>query len=293
MSHAGRSAPGGLQEFVRQHLGPFQVRSDLSWDHGESAVWHVTSEAGDAVLKAQRQERKFRQELNVYRSWLPRLALPEGVQVPQLLAWQDEPLPALLLSLERGEPVQEVGLSARAELSVHERAGEFLARLHALPIAADDPLTLDEAFRMRVEAWSARADGLLPERVIRNAVALAHEALPALAVMTRVACHRDFTPRNWLIDEAGTLTVIDFEHSRPDLHLVDFERLFTGLWRSRPELREAFLSGYGTDLSGDRTVVLRGVAALGGLSTVVWAREHGDARFEEHGRDVLSWLGLS
>ena len=199
----------------------------------------------------------------------------------------------LRVRLERGEPVQEVGLSARAELSVHERAGEFLARLHALPIAADDPLTLDEAFRMRVEAWSARADGLLPERVIRNAVALAHEALPALAVMTRVACHRDFTPRNWLIDEAGTLTVIDFEHSRPDLHLVDFERLFTGLWRSRPELREAFLSGYGTDLSGDRTVVLRGVAALGGLSTVVWAREHGDARFEEHGRDVLSWLGLS
>ena len=198
-----------------------------------------------------------------------------------------------LLSLEPGQPLLNLKVPLKVEQDVHRLAGAFLRELHDLPFTDDDPLPLSDAFSMRLDAWSLRAAGLLPRTIISNAVSAAREVLPQLTHMTRVPCHRDFTPRNWLTDEAGGLTVIDFEHSRPDLHLIDFERLYTGLWRSRPDLQEAFESGYGTELDAEQRWLLNGLAALGGLSTVAWAREHGDARFEAHGRDVLTWLGLA
>ena len=85
----------------------------------------------------------------------------------------------------------------------------------------------------------------------------------------------------------------DFEHARPDLYLNDFERLQVGLWRRRPDLREAFQDGYGRVLTDAEREVLTRTAALGALSTVVWAREHGDAEFEAHGWETLEWLGLA
>ena len=154
-------------------------------------------------------------------------------------------------------------------------------------------MPLDEAYARRLAAWSERARGVVPDAVVADVGAALTEALPALATLSRVRCHRDYTPRNWLAREGGELVVLDFEHARPDLGVADLERLWVGEWRREPALREAFLAGYGRDLTADEEETLRRVAALGGLTTVVWAREHADAAFEAHGWDVLRWLGLA
>src|SRR5690606_41865596 len=91
----------------------------------------------------------------------------------------------------------------------------------------------------------------------------------------------------------GVLVVLASGPARPDLGVADLERLWVGEWRREPALREGFLAGYGRDLTADEEETLRRVAALGGLTTVVWAREHADAAVEAHGWDVLRRLGLA
>jgi len=285
--------PLQLQKFVTKHLGAVTGFRDISWDHGESAVFRVVSRERSAIVKGHRQRRKFRQELHAYSSWLPRLELPTGIKVPSLLAWQDAPFPALLLSDQPGDLLESVSLDRAAELSAHALAGRFLAALHALELPQADPLPLSEAYLQRLAAWCERATGKVPPGIISSVQTAVHEVVPLLQQRNRAACHRDFTPRNWLVTTTGRLTVIDFEHSRPDLPLIDFERMYCGLWRKRPDLQEAFLSGYGRPLTAEDETLLRGTAALGGLSTIVWARQHGDPEFEAHGWDVLDWFGLA
>lgn len=298
-----------LAAFAAAHLGAVLKVRDLSWDHGESEVWALTAKGARAVLKIHRQGRKFRNELTAYTDWLPRLRplLAPGTHVPELLAVHAEHPRALLVELVEGELLDDLVPAPALEAEVHEQAGRFLRNLHGLGVSDADPKPLAEAYALRLEAWTTRAAGVVPDAVtgaVRNAVAA---TLPFLAGQSRVACHRDFTPRNWLVrsDHApgadpagarqhpgfGVLTVIDLEHSRPDLYLADLQRLWVGTWRYRPELRSSFLKGYGRALTGVEEEALRGLAAFWAYSTVVWAREHGDAEFERSGWRTLRWLG--
>src|SRR5690625_4103198 len=293
----GRVPPLQLLDFVEDHVGAAKVVADLSWDHAESAVWKVCGEYGDYILKAHRQVRKFRQELNAYQRWLPLLkgTTPMPVNLPRLVASRQEAPHALLFSFEPGVLLEspEGRLLAEGDrLDVFRRAGVFLRLLHDLPMEDDDPVPLAQAFAMRAESWSKRAEEIVPEGV-RTWVALQlQETLPLLRNRKRVPTHRDFTPRNWLLaPDTGMLTVIDFEHSRLDLLVGDFERVWAGYWPRDPAGREAFLTGYGRVLSGEEEELLAGISALGGLTTVVWAREHDDRRFEREGWQLLARLG--
>ena len=87
-----------------------------------------------------------------------------------------------------------------------------------------------------------------------------------------MACHRDYTPRNWLVKD-GVQYVIDFEHARLDVWLADLARLDLGIWPDRPDLKEAFPVGYGRQLNDTDHAVLQGVAVLTATWLVVKARE--------------------
>lgn len=298
-----------LDGFVEAFTGPVAHLEDLSWDHGESMVWRVASSTRQALLKVHRQGRKFANEVTAYTRWLPLLrpALEAGSRAPELLALRSEHPRALLLSWEPGELLESSELPRPLENSSHRRAGRFLRALHDLPVRDDDGLPLAEAYQARLASWARRTAGVVEDTVIDAVVAEAALALPFIETCSRVPCHRDFTPRNWLVhvlepnahsqvgnaDAHTSLVVIDFEHARPDLYLVDLQRLWVGLWRRRPDLRASFLEGYGRQLTADEERALRQVSALWALSTVGWAREHGDSEFEHFGREVLEWLGLT
>jgi Ser/Thr protein kinase RdoA (MazF antagonist) len=274
-----------LLDFCRDTLGSISSSRFCGWDHGESLVWELRSAAGErAFLKSHRQEVKFRQERRAYRQWCAALA----GSVPQLLAEREAEPRALLFSALPGVPLETLQPETHVELDAHHQAGSLLARLHAqvTPDAAPDPA---DAFAARLETWSARARSVIDADVIDWVSGRVHEALPLLHGLQRVPCHRDYTPRNWLWN-GDRLTVIDFEHSRPDLWFLDLERLWTGLWPARPDLRHAFLAGYGRELSENEEGLLERLAALGALTTIVWAREHADAAFEQAGWRSLARL---
>ena len=304
-----------LVAFVETHLGTIREVHDLSWNHGESAVWALATRRGRAVLKVHRQGRKFSNERGAYTDWLPRLRpwLDAGTSVPNLLAVHDAHPRALLLSLAAGRLLEDLRPAPALEAEVHERAGRFLRSLHDLELADADPVPLAEAYAMRLDAWNPRGAGIIPDDVTEAVSGAMAAVLPFLADQARVPCHRDFTPRNWLMstgesagaqpasghavppEHAGTavLTIIDFEHAQPDLYLADLQRLWVGVWRHHPGLRDRFLKGYGRQLTSQEEEAMRGLAAFWAYSTVVWAREHDDEEFERTGWETFSWLGLT
>lgn len=272
--------------FAEKHLGSINTALFKGWEHAESLVWKLELKSGrGAYLKVHKQVRKSLQEIHAYKNWVPEV---QGL-APKLLAFKKGKPSALLISDLKAPVVETLKLSVKQEQAVYKQAGAFLARYHAIAFK-DNDIPLGDAFQKRTTTWTQRAKGIMIKSDIDWVSARVFEALPMLNTYKRVPCHRDFTARNWLFDETQTLRVIDFEHSRSDLWFLDVERLWASTWQDRPDLQSAFWQGYGRDLSLEEKELLARCAALGALSTIVWAKEHNDKPFEAHGRRVLAQL---
>jgi Ser/Thr protein kinase RdoA (MazF antagonist) len=244
-------------------------------------VWLLEPAAGPSVVVKQHvEQRGFVQERAALDAWA-------DARMPRLLA-ADAALRVLVLERLPGVAVDALD-DEQARLAAWQAAGEFLADLHARAIDDEDPLALAEALPVRLHAWARACDSLLDPATHELVARLAAAAGPSLAGARRVACHRDFTPSNWLWDagargHAPRLHVVDFEHSRPDLAQVDLAKLATH-WR--PELATAFLRGYGRTHDELRES-LRLALALHGLASMAWGRRHGEAAFVDEGRLALA-----
>jgi thiamine kinase-like enzyme len=103
-------------------------------------------------------------------------------------------------------------------------------------------------------------------------------------------CHLDFQPRNWIVDDNGTVRLIDFEHARPDARIRDMARLAHRYWPHRPDLCQAFVRGYGTSLSEQERTLLYHFGALEAATALVRGRDTDDADLVMHGRALLDRL---
>jgi len=266
-------------EFAGQVLGPSELEQDCSWAHGMSAVLRLRDARGVTwFAKRHRDRDRLAAEITAYRQWVRALS----GHAPRLHA-ADDSRSAIIVSAVAGEPVPWPAADLRAlpdtarlaEQAVHREAGVLLRRLHD----AQPPLPWDDWGAAKV----AEFDGLMPmasQLLGKRDLALARaevETLSGLPCPGRVPCHRDYTPRNWLADD-GVQYVIDFEHARLDVWLADLARLRLGIWPGRPDLKEAFLDGYGRQLSDTDHAILHGVAALTATWLVVKAREIRPAR---------------
>ncbi|MEM6295263.1 MAG: aminoglycoside phosphotransferase family protein [Myxococcota bacterium] len=228
----------------------------------QGEVWSITTAAGRAIVKrgSPAQTRREREGL---------AAAAAVGSVPTVLAQLDDR--TLLLSWHEGSPSSSPGTL--------QTAGAWLRAMHEAPYVDDDPLSVPDALAQRVASWSARAvDPALVEAAIRLDAA-------AFEGLSRVRCHRDFTPRNWLWSERA-LTVIDFGQARPDLALWDLVKLEAELFTEQPALRAPFHAGYG-GLTDPQTRQLRQLVRLHGLQTATWGDEHGDPEFSALGRRIL------
>ncbi|MGW2767647.1 phosphotransferase [Streptomyces sp. NPDC001275] len=123
------------------------------------------------------------------------------------------------------------------------------------------------------------------EEFIRSIVARA-EGVPPL---DRVPTHADFQLRNLLLDENGCLAVIDFERSEPGPAIRDLVRL-SDAWAAQPRLHDAFLSGYGRELTPaeeERFVI---DSTLDALSGIRYGATHADAETQQRGHHTLARL---
>ena len=276
--------PQVLARLSRRYFPGATVLTDLSWPHHESIVLVLAvPNASPVIAKAHRQAAKFDREVAAYEGWVPSL----GAAAPKLL-FVDPEEQVIFLSRVPGRPAAELPLDRSAEQALHRRAGELLAAFHA---AANLGLCSNhgEAERDRLEDWVVRArPGVLEPSQIE--IARRHvDALGGLGEPQAVPTHRDWQPRNWLLNGADVF-IIDFELARPGPWLEDIQRLWWAEWWNRSDLMRAFLTGYGRDIDGTDLLYLMGISAITGISSIVWADEHGDSAFADHGRQILDRL---
>jgi len=257
-----KALPQSLHDFAETHLGTISNTTFRGWELERSNVWELDSSKGKAYIKALNL-RKYRQELRAFETWLPNL--------------------------------ESYGAS-EFDVDVHEQAGKFLRAFHDIEFEDVDKVDLFSAYIKRFEGWSKQGQaqkggGLEPTLYawIKHHLDSTSTA-PLLQNVSRVPCHRDYTPRNWLVNSATSLGIIDFEHSNPDLWLADTHKLWSAYWIKQPELETAFWQGYGHTPSDDERLLSLKLATLENMVTTVWSIEHGDKTYEAHGRKMLAHL---
>jgi Ser/Thr protein kinase RdoA (MazF antagonist) len=285
-------------------LGPCQVVSGSERPDARSGTSRLRTRDGYAYLKVHQDPAMWAREVHGYESWAPVF----GRHAPPLLGVREEPPLALLIGALEGQVLENVALAAEQERVAWRTAGEWLARLHALPDdgffgpcardgspppgAMRDPVAYLTAEFAREMEHAARED-LLDAR--KQAVVRA--ALKRVELFSRerpVACHRDYNPYNWVVGPNGTWAgVIDFEFAHWDVRVREFSRYPDWEWIERPDLVEALLEGYGRPLTPreqEQCLVARTLYALSAITWGTGAAYHG---FVAEGRRALEHLAGS
>ncbi len=256
---------------------PVEARSWIATQRGDLAevcalrssqgeVWRVTlTDAAQVAVKRASRAAIDRE------CWGLALARTMG-SVPTLLS---RPAPELVV-LTWHDGVPSVGAQTV------RLAGVWLRALHECEGTFCDPLPVPDAIGRRRDAWLERARPHLSAPVRARLLETIEPGV--FTGLKRTACHRDFTPSNWLWSDA--LTVIDFGQARPDLPLWDLVKLEAETFHEHPDLRSTFFEGYGS-LDAQDEVRLGQLVLLHGLQTAVWGDSHGDAAFSSLGRQIL------
>ena len=265
---------------ARRLIGPFEVVADLSWtDLGLSIVLEVRTPDGRSLIVKSHND-GYRNDLEVaaYQKWVPAIA----DRAPALVAHEDG-LVLVITKLGAGPPADDLAPAVYAD------AGRVLRRFHACEEAIVDP-TWAEQRLANLQTWIDRMpEGLIdPDDVafVEREAAVLRELPPPPLVPT----HNDFQPRNWRVDADGRVFVFDFEKARHEWWTHDIQRMWWREWLQRPDLRDAFLEGYGRELDETERAGLRANSARGHLVQIVWATAHGDLPFAEEGRVQLARL---
>jgi Ser/Thr protein kinase RdoA (MazF antagonist) len=261
-------------EAASLHIGPCEITETLG-----PAVARISARSGEEyIVKKHADLDKHDREVHAYRHWTPAL----GPSAQQLVAADTQALTIVTTALD-GRPYPEP-LTAAA----HHRAGTILRRFHD----AEPPRLLPDYrdwLRDRADYWTARARPIMSAADLGNASAhLA--ALQQLADPDGVPCHLDFQPRNWLLGLDADLYLVDFEHARTDLPLRDLVRLRFRVWPGRPDLQDAFLNGYGRDLTRSDTETLQHLGALDALTAVARGHQNHDIQLIQYGHSTLRQL---
>jgi Ser/Thr protein kinase RdoA (MazF antagonist) len=285
MSTATPAHPDLPPEVVRQRaeqaVGRIATWTDASWDR-DSRVWRAEGAGGGTwYVKIHQNTRFHHREVDAYRSWVPSL----GAAAPTLVT-ADSALLAIVIAAVPGRPLDSIDHPPEQQQQLFRQIGALAAAIHgsAAPLPAEEGVPALAKVERHLEA--ARPY-LHPgdEEFIRQIVARA-EAVPPL---DRVPTHGDFQLRNLLLDDNGSLAVIDFERSEPGPAIRDLVRL-SDAWATLPRLHDAFLSGYGRQLTPaeeERFVV---DSTLDALSGIQYGATHADPETQERGHRTLTRL---
>lgn len=266
--------PPILHETATRLLGPCEVTAVLA-----GGVVRVTAASGEDFVVKQHLNRPLHdREVHAYHHWASAL----GSSVPTLVA-VDDPAMIIITSALPGVPG-----SGDLRPSVHHQAGRLLRRFHDAEPPSDLPW-FHAWLRDRADHWTNRAAALLSTadtRLIESHLA----TLTRIEAPRGAPCHLDFQPRNWLIGPSGDVSLVDFEHARIDLPARDLVRLRFRIWADRPDLRDAFLDGYGRPLTSTEDQLIWHLGALDALTALARGHENTDPELTAVGRATLRQL---
>jgi Ser/Thr protein kinase RdoA (MazF antagonist) len=263
-----------LLEAAKRFLGSCQVTAVL----GDAVIRVRDARSQEFVVKQHGSRSKHDREVNAYRHWTAAL----GPSAPRLIAADSAAITIVITTLP-GQPC-----SGDLRAAVHHQAGALLRRFHDAEPAREllwFPGWLDD----RIRHWTGQVKTLLSAEdamVVDSHLA----ALRMIGVPHGVPCHLDFQPRNWLLDESGNLSLIDFEHARTDLPARDFVRLRFRVWPSRLDLQDAFFDGYGRRLTDAEGELVWHLGALDALTALARGRQTGDRALTTSGHATLRQL---
>jgi len=272
------------RELVEAWLPGLEVEADLSWGLVETTVLKVAARGRQYVVKAGGDtDHHLARELRAHARWLgPWRRAGRG----PVLVHGDAAAKVLVTEYLPGRLVQDD--PAAADLDTYVQAGRLLALLHGQTSVED--AGYESRANAKAERWLAGEHRIDPDDVERLR-ALIRSWPTATSVL--VPTHGDWQGRNWLVDDDGTVRVIDL--GRADLRpaMTDLDRLATREFRRYPGAEDAFLAGYGADpREPDAWFRSRVREAIG---TAAWAFQVGDEAFEAEGHrrvaDVLAEVG--
>lgn len=263
--------PGAL--IVADHSWPFGI-SVLEFVHGDRRL----------LLKASATAHHLEREYRAHTRWLDAL----GDDVPALVDY-DAGAGVLVKTFLPGRIA--LGSPQEHDAGSFRQAGALLARLHRGTAPRRAP-HYEESMATKTRAWVARAGGLAPEEHLARVADWLDGFRPQPVEL--VPTHGDYQPRNWLVRPGGRIAVIDFGRAELRPWYSDLVRMEHHDFELRPDLRAAFMDGYGPEPGS--AAPSEGYPAPGrrldelmqALGTIVWSRDMGDARFEEHGRTMLT-----
>ncbi len=277
---------GPLAALARRAIGEITGVTDCSWPRDGSAVWRVTGVHGCWFLKRHSSAIFHQREVTALRHWGH--ALGPG-QAPSLVT-ADNDLLAVVMTALPGQPVRELGLGKDDQQEVHRQAGTLLRRLHeaARPAASDAGI---RHIATQAEGHLQRAGHLLTPAQSALARHSAEHFVHLAAVLPAVPIHGDTQPRNWLWDPAARrLAMIDFERAEVAPAVRDLVRLVDGAWDGRPDLAQAFFTGYGRALSGIEEEALTCLTVLDAASGLGWGTANGDGEVISRARKTFARL---
>lgn len=294
--------PAEVAEWTEGLLGTFQIALRFAHDHGYSQLWRLEAEEGRFYwLKCHQYPGKWAGEVHALTRWTQAL----GLDAPEVRGFRTDPL-AVVLSEVPGIAAGTVELEQRAEERLWSEAGAYLARLHTMEnewLGAANPdgtpqgkMIGDPAGFVRSSIENrleqGRDQGLFDAAEQEFITFGAREWTTALAGEIPRAIHRDYSPRNWMTTEDGTLTgVIDFEHARWDVRAADLNRWWDKEFLNKPHLAHAFFEAYIGALPDARLEAqIKALRLLGAAAGIVWATEVGDAPYAQQNREALHRL---
>ncbi|MFJ2580842.1 aminoglycoside phosphotransferase family protein [Kitasatospora aureofaciens] len=282
--------PDDADRLLRTAAGRCEAVAVRSVDReGRPAVWEVLGTDGRRLFaKRHKNALMHHRETAALTHLAP--SLGPG-RAPTLLAEDQQALLVVTTALP-GTPVITTPLTEAEQREAYRQAGQLAAGIHAQP-PTDAPVGEQLPWKQERERALARArDARLPEADIE-----------VLAQATRIEpprfplayCHGDFGPRNWLVHREGdalVVGVIDFERSQAEAPVRrDLMRAMLQLTPHRPDLREAFLDGYGRALSSAEWAACRAWAAIDCPAALRWALDHHrDEEILGYARTVLELL---
>ncbi|WP_182523344.1 phosphotransferase family protein [Nocardioides dongkuii] len=266
------------RELVDRWLPGATVERDHSWGLVGTTVLELRGPDGASyVVKAgDAGDHHIAREHAAHRQWLePWTSIGRA---PRLVHGDVE---ARLLVTEYlpGELVE--GTAHEWDPDTYRQAGGLLVRLHGQSAVLDDG-EFERRQKEETLAWLGR-----PHRIAAETAAVLTEEVETWPSPRSVVVptHGDWQPRNWLVHE-GHVGVIDFGRADVRPAYTDLGRLAAQQFRTRPELEEAFLDGYGSDpREPDTWLRLRIREAVG---TAAWAFKVGDEAYEQQGHRMIA-----
>ncbi len=284
-------------------LGPVEALANTSKTHGghKSSTCRLRTPAGFCYLKVHQTLSHWQNEVHAYERW----AGAFGRHAPRLLAVRDTAPLAIIVSELPGRVMEDEPLPYDQERAAWWTAGAALAALHELgpgecfgPCLRDgtcaEALPQDAEEYMSGKFKSQMEQAQRAENVTADELAVVRAAcdlIPAFAGERPTPCHRDYCAANWLIDEEGNWTgVIDFEFAHWDVRVADFSRDPNWNWIRRPDLTDAFFTGYGRELTLAEEQQLRVARVEYALGAILWGHDYAFYGFEREGHEALAHL---